>query len=115
LTRSVYSRVRAKTYFLTPDEGGRDRSVDLRDPRRPYELLINLGLGSTEEGFPIRCMARVVLEGGSGYIELGVEQTLQIEVQCIEGAIEPGVSFDLSEGPKTVAKGTVVAVLESHP
>jgi hypothetical protein len=29
--RSVYNRVRAKVYFLTPEEGGRTRSVDYGD------------------------------------------------------------------------------------
>jgi hypothetical protein len=31
-----------------------------------------------------------------------------------EGAVvEPGVSFDLAEGPKVVARATVIAVLET--
>ena len=101
-------------YFLTPEEGGRSRNVDLRDPRHPYEVLADLGLGHTEDGFPIRCMARVGLEGGPGYIELGMEQTVQVELQCIEGVVvEPRVSFDLSEGAKVVARATVVSVLET--
>jgi hypothetical protein len=111
---SVYNRVRAKVYFLTPEEGGRSRNVDLHSHRTPYDLLADLGLGYTEDGFPIRCMARVGLEGGPGYIELGVEQTVQIELQCIEGVVvEPRVSFDLSEGPKVVARATVLSVLET--
>ena len=100
-------------YFLTPEEGGRTRNVDLRNPRSPYDVLADLGLGHTEDGFPIRCMARVELEGGPGYIELGVEQTVQVELKCIEGVVvEPRVSFDLSEGPKEVARATVLSVLE---
>lgn len=79
--RSVYNRVRAKVYFLTAAEGGRSRNVDLRDPHYPYEVLADLGLGRTEDGFPIRCPARVGLEGVPGYVELGVEQTLQVEVR----------------------------------
>src|SRR5918998_2215906 len=111
---SVYNRVRAKVYFLTPEEGGRTRNVDLRNPRSPYDVLADLGLGHTEDGFPIRCMARVELEGGPGYIELGVEQTVQVELQYGEGAVvEPGSSFDLAEGAKVVAKATVIAVLET--
>ena len=113
MTRSVYSRVRAKAYFLTPEEGGRSRDVDLRDSRHPYELLADFGLGYTESGFPKRCLARVQLEGDPGYIELGVEQTVQIEVQCIDGVVEPGVCFDLCEGPKVVARATVLSVLET--
>jgi hypothetical protein len=113
--RSIYSRVRAKAYFLTPEEGGRDRDVDLRDPHLRYELLADFGLGHTEDGFPIRCAARLGLEGDDGgYVELGVEQTVQIEVQCAEEAVvEPGVRFDLSEGPKVVAHATVLSVLET--
>ena len=111
---SVYNRVRAKVYFLTPEEGGRNRSVDLLHSRSDYILLADVGLGYTEDGFPLRCWARVELEGGPGYIELGVEQTLQVELQCGKGAVvEPGVSFDLAEGPKVVARATVVSVLET--
>jgi hypothetical protein len=110
----VYNRVRAKVYFLTPEEGGRSRNVDLRNPRSPYVVLVDLGLGHSEDGFPIRCMARVGLEGGPGHIELGVEQTVQVELQCIEGVVvEPGVGFDLSEGSKVVARATVLSVLET--
>lgn len=112
MTRSVYSRVRAKAYFLSPGEGGRTRDVDLRDLRRPYELLADFGLGYTE-GVPKRWMARVQPEGGPGYIKLGAEQTVQIEVQCIEGVVEPGVRFDLCEGLKVVARATVLSVLET--
>src|SRR5918997_985067 len=54
---SVYNRVRAKVYFLTPEEGGRTRNVDLRNPRSPYDVLADLGLGHTEDGFPIRAAA----------------------------------------------------------
>jgi translation elongation factor EF-Tu-like GTPase len=112
--RSVYNRVRAKVYFLQPEEGGRSRNVDLLHSRTSYVLLADLGLGYTEDGFPIRCWARVELEGGPGYIELGVEQTVQVELQCGEGAaVEPGVSFELSEGAKVVARATVLSVLET--
>jgi translation elongation factor EF-Tu-like GTPase len=111
---SIYNRVRAKVYFLMPEEGGRTRNVDLLHSRSPYVLLADVGLGYTEDGFPLRCWARVELEGGPGYIELGVEQTVQVELRCGEGAVvEPGVSFDLAEGSKVVAKATVIAVLET--
>ena len=113
LTRTIYNRVRAKVYFLTSEEGGRSRNVDLSDLRYPYEVLADFGLGHTQDGVPIGCMARVELEGGPGYIELGVEQTVQVELQCIEGVVEPEVSFDLSEGPKVVARATVLSVLET--
>jgi translation elongation factor EF-Tu-like GTPase len=110
----VYNRVRAKVYFLTPEEGGRTRNVDLLHSRSPYVLLADVGLGYTEDGFPLRCWARVELEGEPGYIELGVEQTVQVELQCSEGAVvERGVSFELAEGPKVVAMATVIAVLET--
>jgi hypothetical protein len=112
--RSVYNRVRAKVYLLTPEEDGRSHNVDLRDTRYPYEVLADFGLGHTEDGVPMRCMARVNVEGGPGYIELGVEQTVQVEVQRGDVAvIEPGVSFDLAEGPKVVARATVLSVLET--
>ncbi len=111
---SVYNRVRAKVYFLTSEEGGRNRNVDLLHSSSPYELLADLGLGYTEAGVPIRCMARVNLEGGPGYIELGLEQTVQVELQCGGGAaVGPGVSFDLCEGLKVVARATVLSVLET--
>jgi hypothetical protein len=74
--RSVYKKVRAKVYFLTPEEGGRTRNVDLLHTRSPYELLADGGLGYTEDGLPIRGWARVELEGDPGYIELGVMQTV---------------------------------------
>ena len=51
---SVYNRVRAKVYFLTPEEGGRTRNVDLLHSRSPYVLLADVGLGYTEDGFPLR-------------------------------------------------------------
>jgi hypothetical protein len=43
--RSVYKKVRAKVYFLTPEEGGRTRNVDLLHTRSPYELLADVRLG----------------------------------------------------------------------
>jgi translation elongation factor EF-Tu-like GTPase len=113
--RSVYKKVRAKVYFLTPEEGGRGRDVDLRGPRFRYMVVADFGLGHTEDGVPIRCAARVGLEGeGGGYVELGVEQTVQVEVQCAEGVVvEPGVRFELSEGLNVVARATVLTVLET--
>jgi hypothetical protein len=113
--RSVYNRVRAKVYFLMPEEGGRARNVDLLHSRSPYILLADVGLGYTEDGFPLRGWARVELEGGRpGYIELGVEQTVQVQLRYGEEAVvEPEVSFDLAEGPKVVARATVIAVLET--
>jgi hypothetical protein len=117
LMRSDYSTVtvRAKVYFLTPEEGGRSSPVPPLDPAdEPYLVLADLGLGNTEDGFPIRSMVRVDPEGGPGYIDLGVEQTVRIMMNRIEGvAIEPGVSFKLEEGPnRVVARATVVSVLE---
>ena len=112
--RSVYNGVRAKVYFLTPEEGGRTRNVDLLHSRSPYILLADVGLGYTEDDFPIRGWARVELEGDPGYIELGVEQTVQVELQYGEGAVvEPGSSFDLAEGPKVVVRATLISVLET--
>jgi hypothetical protein len=46
-------------------------------------------------------------------MDFGEEQTVQVEVQCIEGVDEPGVSFDLCEGSKGVAKTTVLAGIET--
>ena len=111
---SDYYRVRAKVYFLTSEEGGRSYPVPPLEPgQEPYYVLADFGLGYTEEGFPIRSIVRVEPEGGPGYIELGVEQTVQIMMSRIEGVvIEPGVSFDLAEGAKVVAKATIVSVLE---
>ena|SRR5829696_7975627 len=115
---SDYNRVRAKVYFLTPEEGGRSCPVPPLDPgQEPYFVLADLGFGNTEEGFPRRCIVRVEPEGGPGYIELGVEQTVQIMLPRIEGVviqpvIQPGFSFDLAEGAKVVARATVVSVLD---
>ena len=74
----VRKLVRAKAYFLSPEEGGRSRDVDLHDPRRWYEMLANFGLGRTEDGRQKYCAAVVALEGGPGYIKLGVEQTVLV-------------------------------------
>jgi hypothetical protein len=66
-------------------------------------VLADFGLGHDEGGgLPIRCASRVGLEGeDGGYVELGVEQTGQIEVQCAEETVvEPSVRFSLSEGFK---------------
>jgi hypothetical protein len=41
-------------------------------------------------------------------MDFGEEQTVQVEVQCIEGVDEPRVSFVLCEGSKGVAKITVL-------
>ena len=57
---SVYNRVRAKVYFLMPEEDGRSRNVDRHSPRSPYDLLADVGLGYAEDGFPIRCMVRAL-------------------------------------------------------
>ena len=70
--------VRAEAYFLSPDEGGRSRDVDLRDPRRRYEMLADFGLGRMEHGRQRYCAAVVALEDGPGYIKLGIEQTVLI-------------------------------------
>ena len=105
--------VRAKAYFLTPAEGGRDRNVDMSDPRyQEYEVLADFGFGYTEEGVPIHAPARVALEEGPGYIELGVEQTVLVGLYCPAEVVKAGASFDLSEGPKLVAKCTVLSVIE---
>ncbi len=48
--RSVYHRVRATVYFLTPEEGVRSHNVNLRNADHPYELLADFGLGHTENG-----------------------------------------------------------------
>jgi translation elongation factor EF-Tu-like GTPase len=111
---SDYYRVRAKVYFLTPEEGGRSRPVSLLYPgQEPYFVLADLGLGYTEEGVPRRSIVSVEPEGGPGYIELGVEQAVQIMLPRIEGVvIQTGFSFDLAEGAKVVARATVVSVLE---
>jgi hypothetical protein len=109
----VRKLVRAKAYFLSPKEGGRSRDVDLRDPRRRYEMLADFSLGRTEGGRPRYCAAVVALEDGPGYIELGVEQTVLVGLYCPDAVVQPTVSFDLSEGPKVVARATVLSVLET--
>ena len=105
--------VRAKAYFLAPEEGGRSRDVDLRDPRRPYQMLADFGLGRMEAGQQRYCAAEVAPEGGPGYIELGVEQTVLVGLYCPDAVVQPTVSFDLSEGPKVVARVKVLSVLET--
>ena len=114
---SVRNVVRAKAYFLTPEEGGREHNiyfdVEMSDPRyQEYEVLADFGFGYTEEGVPIRAAASVGLDGLPGYIELGVEQTVLVGLFCPAEVVKPGASFDLSEGPKLVAKCTVLSVIE---
>jgi len=100
--KSVRKVVRAKAYFLTPEEGGRDRKiyfeVDVRDPRhQEYQVLADFGFGYTEEGIPIRAPASVALEGGPAHIELGVERTVLVGLFCPAAVVKPGANFDLSD------------------
>jgi hypothetical protein len=105
--------VRAKAYFLTSEEGGRNRNVDMSDPRyQEYEVLADFGFGYTEEGVPIRAPARVALEEGPGFIELRVEQRVLVGLYCPAEVVKPGARFELSEGPKVVARCTVLSVIE---
>ncbi len=109
----VRKLVRAKAYFLSPNEGGRSHDVDLRDPDYPYQMLADFGLGSTKEGRQRYCAAEVALEEGPGFIEISVEQTVLVGLYCPDALVQPTVSFDLSEGPKVVARATVLSVLET--
>jgi translation elongation factor EF-Tu-like GTPase len=44
---SDYNRVRAKVYFLTPEEGGRSQPVPPHyAEQEPYFVLADLGLGA---------------------------------------------------------------------
>jgi hypothetical protein len=105
--------VRAKAYFLSPEEGGRSNNVDLCDPRHRYQMLADFGLGGTEDGRRRYCAAEVAPEGSPGYIELGVEQTVLVGLYCPDAVVQPTVSFELCEGPKVVARAKVLSVLES--
>src|SRR5919107_1029006 len=78
----VRKLVRAKAYFLSPEEGGRSRDVDLRNPQSRYEMLADFRLGFTEPGHKRYCAAEVAREDGPGYIELGVEQTVLVGLYC---------------------------------
>ena len=114
---SVRKVVRAKAYFLTPEEGGRDQNlyfeVDISDPRsQEYEVLADFGFGYTKEGYKIACAAHVGLEDGPGSIELGVERTVLVGLFCPAEVVKVGANFDLSEGRKLVAKCTVLSVIE---
>jgi translation elongation factor EF-Tu-like GTPase len=110
---SDYKKVSAKVYFLSPEEGGRKQKVDLRDPQGPrYRLLADFGFGYTEDGYKMHCAAQVMLDK-PGTIDLGAEQTVLIAFQCPDQAVKPGARFDLSEGPKIVARGIVLSVLET--
>ena len=86
--------------------------MDLSPQRNLYRLLADFGFGYTEEGYKIHCAAQVMLDK-PGTIELGAEQTVLIAFECPDHAVKPGARFDLSEGPKIVARGTVLAVLET--
>ena len=87
--------------------------MDLREPPYPeYEVLANFGFGYSAEGLPKRAPAHVGLEDLPGYIELSVEQTVLVGLFCPAEVVKPGASFDLSEGPKVVAKCTVLSVIE---
>ncbi len=109
----MYKEVRADVYFLSPEEGGRDRSVDLRDPDGPlYRLLADFEFGHTESGHKIFCAAQVMLDE-PGFIEPGVRQTVRMGLQCPERVIRPGARFELAEGPRrVVARGTIVSIEE---
>lgn len=48
-------------------------------------------------------------------MDFGEEQTVQVEVQCIEGVDEPMVSFDLCEGSKGVAPRSIRSVFSHSP
>jgi hypothetical protein len=109
----VRKLVRAKAYFLSPEEGGHSGDVDLRDPHRRCEMLADFGLGRTEDGRQRYCAAVIVLEGDPGYIKLGVEQTVLVGLYCPDAVVRPTIRFDLSEGPKVVARATVLSVLET--
>jgi hypothetical protein len=114
---SVRKVVRAKAYFLTPEEGRRDLNisfeVDMSDPRyQEYEVLADFGFSYNKEGYKVHCPARVGLEDGLGSIELGVEQSVLVGLFCPAEVVKPGAIFDLSEGPKVVAKCRVLSVIE---
>ena len=110
---AVRKVVRAKAYFLTSEEGGRTHNVDLSDLRyEEYEVLAYFGFGYTEEGVPIRAPAHVAPEDGPGYIELGVEQTVLVGLYVPAEVVKVGASFELSEGPKVVARCKVLTVIE---
>ena len=116
---STYKEVLARTYFLTPEEGGgRSSNVVVRahPPYDEYRPLADLGLGYNEDGLQMYCEARVRRLDGPGVIEQGMEHTLRIRVECskdvLERVLKPGTTFDLTEGRRIVAKATVLTVLE---
>ena len=86
--------------------------MDLSPKRTLYRLLAGFGFGYTEEGYKIHCAAQVMLDK-PGTIELGAQQTVLIAVEYPDHTVKPGARFDLSEGPKNVARGTVLSVLET--
>ncbi len=93
----------SESVFPNPKEGGRNRNVNLSGPRyQECEVLADLGLGCTEEDFPIRAPASGALEEGPGFIELGVEQTVLVGLYCPAEVVKPGARFELSEGPRGV-------------
>ncbi len=77
-----------------------------------YEVLADFSFGCTEEGYPIRAPASVALGGGPGFIELGVEQTVLVGLYCPAEVVKPGARFELSEGPRVVARCMVLSVIE---
>lgn len=111
--RSDYREVWAEVYFLSSEEGGRCFPVDLSEPDSSlYRPLADFGFGDTEDGFPIRCAAQVMLDE-PGFIEPGVKRTLRVAFQCPEDTVRPGAHFELGEGPrKVVARGRVVSIIE---
>jgi hypothetical protein len=76
-------------------------------------MLADFGHGPTEDGRQSYCAAEVAPEGGPGYIELGVEQTVLVGLYCPDAVVQATVSFDLSEGPKVMARAKVLSVLET--
>jgi hypothetical protein len=110
----VSSFFRAEIAFLTPEEGGRSEGLHFDfGGVRPYEALLNFGFGYTEDGYSRRAFAYLEPDKPESYsIDLGDAYVLRVGSTCPEEYVAPGAEFTVSEGPKVVARGTVIERIE---
>lgn len=103
--------VRAKLYLLRPEEGGRESPLFFEEGGRTlYRPLIDVGLGEVR-GLPAFCAGQVVFPH-PGWIALGEEYEVRLELECPEGVIRPGLDFALREGPRRlVGRGKIEEIL----
>jgi hypothetical protein len=75
---------------------------------------LDFGFGVTEDGLPIRSFAYLLPDKNESYtVELGNAYMLRMGSTCPEDYVVPGAEFTVSEGPKVVARGTLIERTEA--